>query len=45
MGLITTKYPHAEAFLKAHPGWTIDQAIAYFEELEGISPSGDRFSQ
>ena len=28
------KYPHTAAFLKQHPGWTIDQAIAYFEKLK-----------
>ena len=28
------KYPKAQAFLDEHPGWTLDQALVYFDELE-----------
>jgi hypothetical protein len=36
------KYPHATAFLKQHPGWTIDQAIAYIEQQIELRNRGVR---
>lgn len=31
-----TKYPHAAAFLKKHPEFDLDQAIAYLEHFENL---------